>query len=128
MAKTSNLASVAPTYDANCEYTRERIYAYLLAVRPFAGLSQENLPDGHERGRKVIQAIADSSFEDRRPTKRLTIEQCADVIEFIQHSEPRDPVAFHKDPRNAPSAQVGLLLVFNAVEASLRRKVSHAQV
>lgn len=103
-------------YTDTIEHTRERMLAYLAAVQPMRGLPPS---ESYLRGRGLIQALAESAVDYDEPSRQLTLVECEDVIEFLRHSEPRQPVEFHKEPKGAPSHRVGLMMVYNALHEAV---------
>lgn len=106
--------------DETIEHTRTRIYAYLRALQPIDGVcfcSNES----YHRGRELIAVLAESSEGCDRPRRRLTSNECADVIAFMSRSEPRTRATFFKDVSGQPSIECGLHSVLDAIESSLRR-------
>lgn len=99
------------------EHTRERIYAYLHALKPLSGncISEE-----YQRGREIIAILAETSEGYDYPKRELTLDECADVVAFMHLSEPRDRRTFLTEPRGQPSMECGYHIVLSAVEDSLR--------
>ena len=71
-------------------------------------------------GRSVIERLALSADEENRPTLGLSSAECADALNFLGRSEPREPRDWWKDPENAPSHVVGFYLTLGSLEDSLR--------
>lgn len=99
------------------EYTRARIYAYLHALQPLSGncISEE-----YQRGRELIAILAETSEGYDAPKRKLTIDECADVIAFMHLAEPRNRTSFYREPHGRPSIECGLHIVLCAVEEALR--------
>jgi hypothetical protein len=92
------------------------IRAYLASVRPLRGCA--DLPDSEEyqAGRSAIERLAISAHGQVSPT------ECADVVNFIRNSEPVKPRSWWNEPDDEPSHLVGLHVILEAVERSLRAK------
>lgn len=115
MAKTQ-----LKTADDACliEYTGARIYAYLNALQPLSGCC---MSEGYQRGNELIAILAETSEGYDPPKRKLSTDECADVIAFMHWSEPRSRATFYEDPDDQPSIECGLHLVLIAVEEALRR-------
>ncbi|MEX1993628.1 MAG: hypothetical protein WD929_03110 [Steroidobacteraceae bacterium] len=98
--------------------TAARITAFLGAVRPLRGCE---MLEPYYRGGRVIAELAASSAGSDRPAMSLTLDQVADVLNFLHHSEPWNPGEFEIEPRNKPSQVVGRMFVLEALEEAVRR-------
>jgi hypothetical protein len=101
--------------DAINEYTERRIRAYLASVVPL-----NELDNGAERGRALIEQIALSAQGDNHPPIRLSVDRCADVLDFVASVQPMEPRTWWEDPKGAPSPMVGFYLVLGTLVNSLR--------
>jgi hypothetical protein len=75
----------------------------------------------YQSGRSLIERPAISARGTDAPTLPLTAPQYADVVHFVQYSEPLEPSTWWSDPKRGPSHWVGFLFVLGAVEESLRK-------
>jgi hypothetical protein len=99
--------------------TAPRLLAYLASMRALRGADMSE-DEAYIRGRALIEAMAMSASGDEPPRVRMSAEQCADILHFIYHSEPRKPGGWWKDPAEGPSHVVGFVYVIDAVERNLR--------
>jgi hypothetical protein len=109
-------------YDCHpMDHTGRRILAYLASVEPLdAGAV---LPEYH-KGRSVIEHMALSARGAGDPILTLSVEDCADVLYFVQLSMPIEPKGWWDDPKGTPSQIVGFTMVIGAVEKALRGRRS----
>lgn len=98
------------------ERTDNRIRAFLAAVKPGGDPLDE-----WTRGRSVIERMANHSHGCGEPRLALTLEECADVLSFLEGSEPTDPKAFY-DGWAIPSPHIGMMFVLRAVRDRLVRR------
>jgi len=96
--------------------TADRIRAYLDSVEPrdCAADSKE-----YRRSLSLVERLAASAEGERRPTLRLSTDQCADVLRFIAMSDPTS-FADRFNDNGKTSYLVGLNMVMYAVEDSVR--------
>ncbi|MEX0734565.1 MAG: hypothetical protein WD944_06530 [Steroidobacteraceae bacterium] len=99
------------------ELTRARIYAYVHALQPLDGCE---VMDGYQRGRELVTILAETSEGYDMPRRRLTLDECADVVTFMHTSEPRNRATFYKDLPGRPSIECGLHIVLCTIEKTLR--------
>jgi hypothetical protein len=110
--KIEGTASV--TTRANSDTCRQ-IVTYLGAVRT----TGEPAEDGEsQRARELIQRLALNSVEEDYPTTKLTLDECAQIVDFARITEPRDPKKFFSPA--SPDAQRGFLAVLGCVTDNLR--------
>lgn len=100
------------------EETSARIRAYVAALIPLRGCA---VSESWHRGRGIVEEFALSCEGADEPRKPLTLEECADVLAFMHHSEPRDVEAFHANEDDVPNVQCGLMEVLIALEEAVRR-------
>jgi hypothetical protein len=96
-----------------------QIRGYLASMRPIRGVVGLDDGDEYQRGRRLIEKLALSARGHRRPTLKLTADECADVLHFISDVEPVDREKWWKDP-NHDGHTAGFVLVLDAVRDSLR--------
>lgn len=109
-----------------CDYsddTAPRIRAYLLSVRPRNCLLEVSSLPSYQRGHSVIERIAATATGIGMPTVNLSARDCADVLSFINVSEPVAPRTWWYDPKESPSHLVGFCFVLQTLEAALRKAV-----
>ncbi len=113
--------SPAASRSSGCsEQTADRIRAYLASVHVPDDLGSATADYAWEQGRKLIERMAQSAKDLMAPSVRLSIEECADMLQFVQFVQPIKPCEFWKDPKDAPSQVVGYDFVLMTIEASLR--------
>ena len=101
--------------------TRERIRAFIYSLRPLRG-SDLAASDEYQDGRVLLERLADSAGESaHNPTLRFSIEQCAQVCDYLRTIEPFEPANWWVDPEDAPSRTCGFQFVVGAIAASLRQ-------
>lgn len=101
--------------------TDERLYAYLASIRPIRGVIYlDDLVEVHQRGRALIERMAQNS-EDTEPSKlRLTASECADVLRMISDYEPIKPETWWTEEPGTTSHVIGFMDVMECLAASLR--------
>jgi len=105
----------------SCGYsdsTALRILAFLASMQPLSGGGGES--DEFHRGRSIIERMAISAKGTEPPSIRLEADHCADVLTFLSHVEPIEPVNWWEDPEGSPSHTVGLQFVLRTLSDSLR--------
>ena len=107
--------SCHPTATGYSEATAGRIRAFLASMRHLRGCNVAD-DDHYQDGRSVIERLALSADEENRPTLGLSSAECADALNFLGRSEPREPRDWWKDPENAPSHVVGFYLTLGSLE------------
>jgi hypothetical protein len=103
--------------DEALEYTHARIYAYLHALQPLSGCC---MSEGYQRGRELIAILAETSEGYDPPKRKLSLDECAEVLAFMHWSEPRSRATFYKEPNDKPSIECGFHMVLSAVEDAIR--------
>ena len=106
--------------DNDIEQTRARVYAYLHALQPMDGCA---VTDGYQRGRELIAILAETSEGDGWPKRKLSLDECADVIAYMHSSEPRNRGTFYKDVTGKPSVECGYHFVLFALEEAIRAAI-----
>jgi hypothetical protein len=96
--------------------TAKRLSAYLGSVRAIDDCNGTR----YARGSAAIGRLIADAYEDHHPTLELSREECADLLYFVTHSQPRDPATWWTDPEDAPSHVVGWMFALGAAEDSLR--------
>jgi hypothetical protein len=99
------------------DHTGRRILAYLASVQAVDGGA---VFPNYGRGRCVMEHMALSAKGSDMPTLRLSAEDCADVLYFVQCSTPIEPRTWWDDPKGAPSQVVGFSIIMGVLEESLR--------
>lgn len=118
------ITATAPDYGDGdySEATAEQVAAFLRSIRH---LEASQRTDAYDRGREVIELIAasaPSSDSSGRPELDLTAAQMADVVYFLDTSEPRDPASWWAEPDEPTTSHVsGYHSVLGCLERSLRR-------
>jgi hypothetical protein len=106
----------APGYSDD---TAPRIRAYLARVERWdADVVGDSAT--YRRGRALIERMAANAKGERWPTLQLSVEQCADVLHFIDYSQPISPADWWTESDDAPSHLVGLHIILQTIEGSLR--------
>jgi hypothetical protein len=120
MAKTNRISSEdAPAYGARPAYssdTADRVRAYLAHVEPRDAAADSS---GYRDGMLLIERIAASANGEDSPALKLTANQCADVLEFINYSDPISRKDWWNDT-GVTSHLVGLDIVLCTVTENLR--------
>lgn len=115
------IAELVPITERCIDHTAPRIMAYLASVRPLSGVSNVHADACYQRGRSAIERLAMSATDDSEPTLRLSATDCADILHFMDFSEPRHPRTWWQDPEDSPSHVVGFTMVLRAMESAMRR-------
>lgn len=102
------------------EDTADRIRAFLSSVRPKRDAG-DYPADVFEDVRPLIERVALSARGEGPPTARLSLAQCADVLELFTMMEPIDAEHWWEDPKGSPSHLCGFLFVLDTLIASLRK-------
>lgn len=121
-AGSAAAASELPASGAS-DKTADRIRAFLASVRPWDDF---HVDARFHRGRALIDRMAMIATDTETPTLELSAAQCADVIQFLHHVEPFEPLTWWKDPEDAPSHLCGLSLVMQVLENNLRKEPGDA--
>ena len=109
--------------DETLDYTAGRLRAYLASVRLLRGVELGiAASDRYQRGRSLIERMAICTRECDEVTMKLSPVQCADVLNFVNNSEPIEPRTWWSDSDDGPSHVVGFVSVLEAVENSLRQR------
>jgi hypothetical protein len=103
------------------DQTGRRILAYLASVEP---LDAGAVLPAYHKGRSVIEHMALSARGASDPGLRLSVDDCANVLYFVQLSVPIEPRTWWEDPKGTPSQIVGFTMVVGAVEKALRERRS----
>lgn len=119
----SAAAKPLQSLDLTFEDTRERIYAYLRAMKPMCGVEGD---EGVQRGRELIAVLAESSEGTYEPKRKLTLDEAAYITEFMRFSEPRDPKTFCLEAEGKPSIPCGQMMVINAVHNAIVNALNDA--
>jgi hypothetical protein len=94
-----------------------RIMAFLQATQILRGLDNDEI---YDRGYRLVQRMAmDSALEDASPPTKLTLEECADVLNFLHSTELIKPAQFFAS-RTMPSPHCGYILIMICLENNLR--------
>lgn len=116
----SAMRAPAPGYSDD---TGPRIRAYLASMRPLRGVADITGMDAYQRGRSLIERMALLAVGTDLPRMKLTTAQCADVLAFLQYSEPVEPRTWWEDPKDAPSHLVGHYLIIDTLATALHKGV-----
>lgn len=108
------------TDQAQLDHTRERIRAFVHSMRPLRGVADLWVQDVYQQGRALIERLADSAQGEKEPTLRLTVEECAAVLDYFSTVEPFEPGTWWDNPEGEPSRHCGLVAVMDAMRDSLR--------
>ena len=101
--------------NVNTDDTGRRIFAYLHSLQ-----FMEAEMYGHA-GREVIEQLGiDSIGLEQDPPVQLSVAQCADVLEFMAVTQPKDVDGWLRNREGEPSVHCGLLHVLNIMVRSLR--------
>jgi hypothetical protein len=99
--------------------TAPRLRAFVASMQP--SVAEGDLYENYTDGRDLIEQLAVSATGTEPPTLRLSGRQVADVLYYLACSQPKEPVGWWKDPKQAASHVAGFTMLLNALEESLRK-------
>jgi hypothetical protein len=98
--------------------------AFLTSMEPMGGLNEEFLDsEDFHYARKLIERLAACPKDALdKPAIVMPLSDCAEILWFLTKIEPREKRDWWvDDSEDAPSPVVGLQIVLQAIEESIRR-------
>jgi hypothetical protein len=96
-------------------------------MRPLSGVADMSESNEYQRGRAVLERLADSAEGTDDPKLRLTLRQEAQICEYLSSIEPFDPTGWWNDTPDQTSHVCGFHAVMDALARALHQHEQDTQ-